>query len=455
MDLRSLIELLDSNGELIRVKAEVDPEYELGALLRQAEQQGKACWFERVRNATLPAVGGVMTSPKRHALGIGKPADALARPGSHAALLRTARENPIKPMLVEAGPVSDVVLTGDQIDMTALPIPKFFSGDSHKFITAGIGFSMDAASGHQNVGFYRQPVIDAQHIAIGASPNSNLTRIMKEAQKQGPTMPIAIVIGAPPSLLIAAGSRMPSEISDIGVAGALEDHPIELVRCHTSDLLVPANAELIIEAQIDFSSQMTHTMGEYGDQYGATTSHSATITAVSHRHDAVFHIIMGGMNREHNELGVIIFDDLRRELLDYLAGPCPFVTDLSIDFTPRRGGLRAQLAVAIDKTDDHQPQEVISEIFGFSSGRFPMARILQRIVIVNQDIDISNRDDIEWAISSRVDRREKLHVYDDKLPSGGTIARIGIDATMDMANQVTQLRPVIPGAEKYRLDDYL
>jgi UbiD family decarboxylase len=84
-----------------------------------------------------------------------------------------------------------------------------------------------------------------------------------------------------------------------------------------------------------------------------------------------------------------------------------------------------------------------------------MARILQRIVIVNQDIDISNRDDIEWAISSRVDRREKLHVYDDKLPSGGTIARLGIDATMDMANQVTQLRPVIPGAEKYQLDDYL
>jgi len=263
-----------------------------------------------------------------------------------------------------------------------------------------------------------------------------------------------MVIGAPPALLLTAGSRIPPEISDISVAGALQRGPIDLIKCQTSDLLVPARAEMIVELMIDFSTELTHTMGEYGDQYGATTSPIATITAITHRRDPTFHIIMGGMNREHNALGIYVFGHLRRELLDELTKKYPFVTDLAIDFTPRRGGARAQLAVAIDKSSEKQPATIIDEIFGYYSGPFPMQRILQRIVVVDSDVNIHNRNDVEWAISTRMDEADKLTVYESQSPSGDFSARLGIDATMNLSRRDRLERPAIPAAERYRLEDY-
>jgi len=454
MDFRSFIELLDSRGELITIRTEVDRDYELGALLRQAEIRGMACRFDRVKGSAFRAAGAIMTSPERHAMSIGRSPDEFPDQDAIARLIRASWDAPVEPKIVDAGPVADVVLTGDRIDATSLPVPRFFSGDSHPFITAGLGFAMDPESGVLNVGFYRAPIIDHAHISAGASPNSNLMRIYKDAQARKSTLPLAMVIGAPPALLLTAGSRIPPEISDISVAGALQGGPIELIKCQTSDLLVPARAEMIIELMVDFDAEITHTMGEYGDQYGATTSPVAAITAITHRRDAVLHTIMGGMNREHNALGIYVFGHLRRELLDELTRKYPFVTDLAIDFTPRRGGARARLAVAIDKSGEQQPATIIDEIFGYYSGPFPMQRILQRVVVVDSDVNIHNRDDVEWAISTRMDETEKLTVYENQSPTGDVTTRLGIDATMNLSRRDRLERPAIPATERYRLEDY-
>jgi 2,5-furandicarboxylate decarboxylase 1 len=280
-------------------------------------------------------------------------------------------------------------------------------------------------------------------------------RIYKEAKVRRAKLPVAVVIGGPPALIVTAGARMPSALSDIGVAGALRGKPIPLVRCQTSDLLVPADAEFVIEAVVDFSEEITHTMGEYGDQYGATTSPVATVLAITHRRSPAFHIIMGGMNREHNALGVAIFCDLRDELLGHLLAKFPFVMDLNVDFAPRRGSLRAQLAVAIDKQSAEQPKQVIEEIFGFFLGPFPMKAVLQRVVVVDQDVNIWNTDDIEWAISSRMDSSEKMIIYEDQSPDGYAVGRLGIDATVTAEFKIAHERPVIPSRDKYSLDDYL
>lgn len=455
MEFRELIESLDESGDLLRIQPEVDPEYEMGAVLEQAEQRGKACWFERVKGATFPAVGGLMTTPDRHALSIGRASGELSPVHKYGELLKSSRQSPIAPRTVDSGPVSEVVLTGDQIDLTKLPVPRFFAGDSHRFITAGLGLAMDPDSGIQNVGFYRQPIIARDRFSVGAGNRSNLMRIYKEAQSRKAKLPVAVVIGGPPALLITAGSRMPPESSDIGVAGALRGHPISLVKCQTSDLLVPAEAEFIIEAVVDFGEEVTHRLGEFGDQYGTRTSPVATVAAITHRRSPVLHVIMGGMNREHNALGVVIFSELRDELLGHLRNKLSFVTDLNIDFVPRRGGYRAQLAVAIDKQGEDQPRIVIDEIFGFFSGPFPMRAILQRVVVVDRDVDIWNADDIEWAISSRMDRSGKMTVYDDRAPDGCAVGRLGIDATVTAEFKTAHERPVIPARDKFLLDKYL
>jgi len=455
MEFRELIASLEESGDLLRIRGEVDPEYELGALLKQAEERGKACWFEKVKDSEFSAIGGLLTSPERHALAIGRSPQDLLPVHKYGALFESSRQSPLDAPIVSQGPVSEVVLTGEQVDLTSLPVPRFFSGDSHRFITAGLGVAMDPDSGIQNVGFYRQPIIDKNRFSLGASNNSNLMRIYKDAKTRKAKLPVAVVIGGPPALIITAGARMPSEVSDFGVAGALRGKPISLLKCQTSDLLVPAEAEFVIEAVVDFSDEITHTMGEYGDQYGATTSPVATVTAITHRQSPVFHIIMGGMNREHNALGVSIFCDLRDELLSHLQAKYPFVTDLNVDSAPRRGSLRAQLAVTIDKQSEDQPKRVIEEIFGFFLGPFPMKAILRRVVVVDQDVNIRNTDDIEWAISSRMDQSAKMTVYEGQSPDGYAVSRLGIDATVTEEFKAAHERPVIPSRDKFALDNYL
>jgi 2,5-furandicarboxylate decarboxylase 1 len=455
MEFRQLLERLDHDGDLLRIEAEVDPDYELGALLEQAERRGKACWFERVKGCAFPAVGGLMTSPERHALSIGQTAEDLRGVRGYGALMDRARSSPLEPQTIERGPVSEVVLSGDQIDLTALPAPRFYSGDSHRFITAGIGIARDPDSGAPNAGFYRQPVIDKTRLSLGTGGNSNLARIYNDARSRKVSLPVAVVIGGPPALLIAAGAQMRPEDSDYAVAGALQGSPIELVQCQTSELMVPAQAEIVIEAVVDFSQEITHRMGEFGDQFGETTSPVATVTAITHRKSAVFHIIMGGMNREHNALGIIIFAGLRDELLTHLQSILPGVRDLHVEFLPRRSGTRAQLAVSIDKEDDAQPRRIIDEIFSYRSGKFPMSAILQKVVVVDPDVDIRNPDDIEWAIASRMNRANKTTVNEDRSPDGLTRSRFGIDATIETGLRAAYERPTIPAHEAFLLDDYL
>jgi 2,5-furandicarboxylate decarboxylase 1 len=455
MQFRELVEKLDARGDLLRIETEVDPEYELGALLQQAEERGKACWFEQVAGSAFPVAGGIMTTPERHALSMGRALEEIAPVHRLGRLLESSRRSPLTPQILDSGPVSDVVLTGDEIDLTRLPVPRFFAGDSHRFITAGLGLALDPDSGILNVGYYRQPILGKNRFSLGASNRSNLMRIYKESKSRGAQLPVAVIIGAPPALLVTAGSRMPPEASDLGVAGALQGEPISLVKCQTSDLLVPAYAEFVIEAVVDLDEEVTHTMGEFGGQYGATTSPVATVTAMTHRQSPVFHVINGGMNREHNALGVVIFSELRDALLAHLQGKFPFIADLNIDFTPRRGGNRAQLAVAIEKQEPDQPGLVIDEIFQFLLGPFPMRAILQRVVVVDADVNIWDADDIEWAISTRMGRSGKMNVYEDQSPDGHALGRFGIDATVTAEDRLAYERPVIPGREKFLLDKYL
>jgi 2,5-furandicarboxylate decarboxylase 1 len=452
VDFRTFVDLLDSDDEVLWVNTEVDSEYELGALLQQAEARGKAIWFERVKGSPFPVVGGVMSSSARHALSIGKSPAQMAGLDSWPAEIAAARANPLAPLVVDSAPVIEVVLTGADIDMRRLPIPRFFAGDTHRFITAGVGIVLDPETGLQNVGFYRAPLIDATHISVSAGGSSQLNKIYKQAEQQGQSLPVAYAIGVPPALLITAGCRIDRDESDMDIAGALQGQPLELIKCQTNDLLVPARAEVVIEAIVDFQAYVDHTMGEFPDQYGSTRSPVARVTAITHRKNAVFHTIMAGMNPEHNALGIYIYSALRAALAQHLAAQFTCIQDINVDLTPRRSGNRAQVAIAINKEQPDEPAKLIEAAFAFTYDCFPMEQSLQRVVIVDTDIDIRNPDDIEWAIAMRMNTQDKTKVYSAPARGGGSTARLGIDATL--ASGTNGERPVIPGVEKYRLDKY-
>jgi 2,5-furandicarboxylate decarboxylase 1 len=455
MDFRTFVDQLDSADDLLWIKDEVDPEYELSALVQQAEARHKAIWLERVKGSDYPTVGGVMSTPERHALAIGRSPAAMSEPGAWAATIAAARSNPLTATTLETGPAADIVLLGDDIDVGTLPAPTSFPGDTHRFLTSGLGIVLDPETGIQNVGFYRAPLIDKKTISVSAGMSSRLKQIYQAAADKGPTLPIAYAIGVPPALLITAGCRINRDESDMDIAGALQGKPLELIKCQTNDLLVPAQAEIIIEAEVELGNMVEHTMGEFPDNYGKTASPIARITAITHRQNAVYHTILGGMTREHNTLGAYIFVGLREQLLEQLRPAFPGLQDIHVDLTPRRMGGRCQIAVAINKSADDEPQRLMDAIYAQHFDTFPLAMVVQRIVIVDEDVEITSKTDVEWAIAMRVNNADKFRVIEAPTKAGGTTARFAIDATLGLDEKAAGKRPHNPNIGNYPLDKYL
>ena len=455
MNFRELVAALDSNGELLRITKAVDSRFELPALLSQAEARGQAVRFERVKGAEFPVVGGVLTTMRRWAIGLGQDSNRFEAPNSLEQFMVDAVAQPVPAVHVAAGSVSEVVIDTADVDTTALPAPLFFSGDSHRFISAGLGFVIDPEHGGQNVGFYRVPIVDSRTISISAGPTSDMRRIYEWHRTHGTPLQVALVVGVAPALQIAAAADLPAGVSDIDVAGALQGSAIELVKCRTSDVMVPADAELVIEVTVDLDTWVDNTMGEFGDLYGKTSSPVATIDVITHRRDAQFHVIMAGMNREHNQLGRMLGYDLRHTILSALRDRFACVHDLRVDLTPQRTGMRAQVFVSINKALDEEPRAIIDAIFALQIGRFPMSLLLQRIVIVDTDVDILDHQDVDWAIASRMNRADQFQVFEDQTGRGAAVTRLGLDATAPLEMRSALRRPDIPDAAQYNLDAYL
>lgn len=455
MDFRTFVDLLDSEDEVLWVNTEVDPEYELGALLQQAEARRKAIWFERVKGSDFPVVGGVMSNTTRHALSIGRSPEHMARPGAWAAAIAEARANPLQAIHTDSGPAAEVVLQSSEVDLGRLPIPFVFPGDTHRFITAGLGIVRDPDTGIQNVGFYRAPLIDSQHISISAGISSRLNQIYQSAAQNNSTLSMAYIIGAPPALLLTAACRIDRAEVDLDIAGALQGKPLELMRCQTNGVMVPAQAEFVIEAEVEFGNTVDHTMGEFPDNYGLTRSPVARVTAISHRGNAVFHTILGGMGREHNALGSYIFTGLREQLLEQLKPEFPGLLDLHVDLTPRRMGGRCQISVALEKQAEAEPHRVIDAIYASSFDTFPLELVIQRVVVVDPDVAIRRSEDVEWAIAMRANAENKIRILETAARGAGTTTRLSIDATLGLENRQSGERPRIPGIGKYQLDNYL
>jgi 2,5-furandicarboxylate decarboxylase 1 len=355
-----------------------------------------------------------------------------------------------------------MVRTGQDANLGELPVPTFFELDSGAFITGGVGVSRIPGTGEMNIGFYRTLILGRARMAVNASSMSDLRRFYDHARQRGESMPIALAIGVDPALLMAAACKLPPDRSELGVAGALTGKPVELVSCETSELLVPANAEIIIEGRVDFSREVENTLGEFAGQYGPASGPVTEVTAITRRRDARFYSILAGRNPEHNTIGGIVTYSLRRDITAALRKLCPAIKRLNVFIDPRLGSM-VHIVVSIDKQDDTEPGRIIDAAFRGSGEFFPVSRITKRIVVVDEDIDVNDPIDVEWAIWTRVAVASKIHLFPDVISweldraakAGGKSLRIGIDATMDLADRDKLIRPRIPGAENLCVEDYV
>ncbi len=461
-DFRDLVSILEARGELYRIRRPVDPKFEMPAVMEQLEQQRKAFIFENVKGASFPVIGGVLNRIECYGWALG------SRPGEPFtvadldARFEAAKLATIAPREVARGPVKEVVRSADEINLADLPVPTVFELDSGAFITAACGFSRNPNTGNLNVGVYRTLILGKNIVAVNASSLSDLRTFYQHAEKHGESMPIALAIGVEPALQMAAACKLPAHLSELDLAGALQGKPIDLVKCETSDLLVPANAEMIIEGRVDFSRKIENTLGEFAGQYGPETAPVTEITAITHRKDAMFYSILAGKNPEHNTLGSMATFAIQRALAGALRKVLPQIRDINVYLDPTFGAM-AHIVISISKRSDAEPMALIEAAFKAAGGFFPVSHITKRIVVVDDDINVHDLNDVEWAIWSRVAEASKFRVIPNVeswelercAKEGRGSLRVGIDATMDMEDREKLQRPIIPGAAKIKLADYL
>jgi len=463
--IRSFIERLEADGELIRISKEVEPKYEMPAIISQLEKQRhKAYIFENVKDSDFPLVGGLYLDAGRIGLALGIE-DPVEQHRELQPVFAKAMSAPVPHVEIadsSTAPVKEVVLTGEDASLLNLPVPTFFEFDSGPFITGAVGISRNPETGKLNVGFYRTLVLGPDRMIINASSMSDLRKIYAAYEERGEEMSIAMCLGVDPALTFCASGKHPPGVSELDIAGALKGEAIEMVPAETSDLLVPANAEIVFEAKVDFSVKMENTLGEFADQYGPETAPASTLTAITHRKDAMYYSIMAGRHPEHNSIGNISVYGILHMLEAGLRKQFDNIVDINVACEPKLGTM-LHIFISIDKKSDDEPEKLIRAAFAADGGLFPVSVITKRIVIVDQDIDVFNLEDVEWAVWSRLSTEKKLVIIPEQFSwelerctkEGQKSVRVGIDATKDLDILEELTRPIIPGAADYKLEDYL
>ncbi len=406
LDLPSYLAFLDRSGRLQRVRAEVDKDTELACIARWALEgftRGReyALVFERVRGHSLPVAVHVFPSLDLYATAIGTPLSGVYERWS------AALAGPVPPRIVDAAPVHDVVLTGDDADLTALPVPVWTPGrDAGPYLSAGLVITRDPDTGVQNLANYRIQIHDRR--CAGLFFGSDLQHgAMHRARyrRRNEAMPVALVVGAPPAVNFAAAAKTAYGIDEMSIAGALSGAPIEVVRCRTNDLLVPARAEIVIEGRV--APDASRMEGPFGEALGYMNDPLPApfidVTAVCRRREAVFHGYVQQLPPSDGhlvmEMGVLgpLWYYLTRKL--GVRG----LRDLAI---ARGAAGVSMLLVQLDRTAAGQAGPVGRALARLNFGQ-------KFVCFLDDDVDLRDPEAVNWAITSRVDPDRDFTLHSD------------------------------------------
>ena len=431
-DLREFIDALDKAGELCRVKKRVSPHHELaGVIERNLDARGPVLMFENVEGSDIPLFNNPFTSRWLVAFALGwDEKDLLTR-------WLKCLDNPIEPVMVKTGPCKEVRI--DSPDLTKFPVPvTWHDGDNGPYITFAQCVTKDPDTGNRNVGIYRMEVQGPQQ--LGAS----IARIHHGAvnhlknERKGRDCEFALVIGTEPASYLATQATMGHGEDEYALAGALRGKAMELVKCETVDIEVPAHAEIVIEGKI--LANVRADEGPFGEWTGFVSGRSpqpvAKITCITHRKNPIYQVTYEG----YPVYGPTnIMQAVAREpewVKTIRAQSCPTVKDVHFTLGGCAGSI---VVVSIKKTVEGQAKNVILDLL-----REPGHKV---VIVVDEDIDIRNMDMVQWAMATRMQPATDLVVINEaagmrldpsqpNFPSG-VGSKMGIDATWRLDRGVT------------------
>ncbi len=421
---RTALRRMAAAGRLKDYTDSVDPQLELAALMKQLDG-GPALYFSKVRGHEVPVVGNILSTQENCEAAFGVDFRALRE------LVGRAIAGPLPPELVDDAPVQTHVHRNGFDIRTMLPALTHTAADAGRYVTAGIVVARDPDTGVYNASYHRLMLAGPDRCAIKLDFGRHLRLAWERAQERGEDLPITICLGGDLALHYTAatmGSQMPESADELAVAGGLAGRPIRVARAITQDLLVPADAEFILEGYISTTEMIDE--GPFGEFVGFLSSSGPApvfqITAVTHRDQPIYHAI-NGYGRETIMLRKYV---LEASLLRVLQAAVPMVIDAEMT----AGGLhRFHAIVQVRKTgpmSDGLQRNAILAAFG-------ALKDLDMVIMVDDDIDIRDPLDVEYALAVRFEASKDIIVIPGargheyvRASDNGIRAKMGIDATV-------------------------
>jgi len=418
-DLRYFLALLARNKELLSITDEVDPRFEVSELLRQFDRiRGPALLFENVKGHPIQLVGNLVGTKKRLALAFG-----LQSEEKLLETYRRRRARKVQPRRATGGPVRQVVIQDRRkIDLLALPMPTYHEGDGGPYITCGVAIAKDPASGLRSMGLHRLHIKGRRKMGIHLS-NPPIARFAAEAERNNQPLDVAISLGIHPIILLASIVSSPGE-DKLAIASSLLGSPIPLVKCETVDAEVPADAELVIEGKILPGVRETEgPFGETSGYYFSDASHVIEVTAITCRKNP----ILQALHPTVHEVALLGGPAGEAEMIQMLRQKGFQVCDLAIS----RFSNRTHVALSLRKNHDSEPRQLLHLLL---SG----VPYIKHAVVVDDDVNVQDPQDIEWAIATRFQGDEDLVVMpnlraraiDPSTKQGNFTTKVGLDATV-------------------------
>jgi 2,5-furandicarboxylate decarboxylase 1 len=405
--------------EFVVVKDEVDPAFGITMTVVKTEQEKKkrpVFLFEKVKGSAFPVLTNLHASRARLASAMGSPPKEMLK--NYFA----AMEKPVPPREVNTGPCKDVVLKDGQVNMLALPQIVHHQGDGGAYITAAISFAKHPDDGTWNCAYNRLMITGKDRTSVHLTLGKHLWEYYKIAEARGKPLEVAFAIGVHPAIALGALAIGSIDEDERAIMGALLHEPLELVRCETIDVLVPAHAEMILETEIvPHETVKEGPFGEFtGYSLGARQREVVKVKAITHRKGAYFHDITVG-HLDHMLLSTV---PMEANLYRAVRAMVPSVAAVRVPspFT---------CFVSIEQRLKGQAKNAIMAVFGSDL-------YMKRVVVVDHDVDVFDDREVNWAIATRCQPDRDMVIVSgargsDLDPStageDGFTAKWGVDAT--------------------------
>jgi 4-hydroxy-3-polyprenylbenzoate decarboxylase len=443
-DLREFIGALEKKGELKRIPFEVDPHLEITEFAdRAVKSGGPALLFEKPKGSNVPVLINAFASRRRMEIALEvdsvdqvaqRIADYLQMKmpeglmGKLKMLPMLAEMGSFFPKIVSSGPVKEVIRR-DNFSLREFPVLHCWPQDGGAFITLPMVFSKNPETGKRNCGMYRMQVFDdrttGMHWQTHKQGAEHYRRLVKEGKSK--RMEVAVAIGADPATMYSAILPMPPDIDEMMIAGFLRSKPVDMVKCETCDIEVPANAEIVLEGYVELGEMRTE--GPFGDHTGFYSLEDEYpvfhVTCVTQRKNPIYATtIVGPPPMEDFYMGKAI----ERIFLPLMRMQLPEVRDIAM---PAEGVFHNLILVSMRKSYPGQARKVMHAIWGLGQAMFSKV-----IVVVDEEVNVQDVREVAWKALNNIDPQRDIEFvtgpvdsldHASRLPNFGS--KMGIDAT--------------------------